>query len=171
MWKKTDERTSPPRSDRLRGWWFRGVNAEAEAPSPSPSEPPSAPEHEELSSAVQTHLDGMAGHALRIERAAITDGVRIRKEALTAAGKIVEHAEHLESQLALIENQFGRVIDTMRTELADLRAKLDEEAAVADGAGAQREVPTGPVAVPAALPVSSNGHTNGHSPAQIMPVA
>lgn len=163
MWKKTDERSSAPRSDRLRGWWFRGVAAEGP--------PPASPPREELSSAVQTHLDGMAGHALRIERAAITDGVRIREEALTAAGKIVEHVEHLESQLALLENQFGRVIDTMRTELADLRTKLAEENEAAQAAGAQRIAPTGPVAVPAALPVSSNGHTNGHTPTQIMPVA
>src|SRR3954470_20905640 len=110
MRTKTDESSKAPRSDRLRGWWFRGVDAE----------PP--PQREELSSAVRTHLDGMAGHAVRIERAAVIDGVRIRQEALSAAGTIVEHVEHLESQLALIENQYGRVIDTMRTELADLRA-------------------------------------------------
>ncbi len=52
--------------------------------------------------------------------------------------------EHLESQLALLENQYGRVIDTMRTELADLRTKLAEETEAAEAAGAQRIAPTAP---------------------------
>jgi hypothetical protein len=150
MRKKTDDGSKPARSERLRGWWFRGVDAE----------PP--PQREDLSSAVRTHLDGMAGHALRIERAAITDGARIRKEALTAAGTIVEHVEHLESQLALIENQFGRVIDTMRTELADLRGKLAEEAQRADQIVAEPHPVLGPVASP--VPINGNGNGNGYAP-------
>ena len=109
MRKKIDESSKPPRSDRLRGWWFRGVDTEL------------PPQREELSNAMRTHLDGMASHARDIERAAYGDGARIRREALASASTIVSHVEHLESQLALIENQYGRVIDTMRTELADLR--------------------------------------------------
>lgn len=126
------------------------------------AEPP--PQREDLSSAVRTHLDGMAGHALRIERAAISDGTRIRKEALAAAGTIVEHVEHLESQLALIENQFGRVIDTMRTELADLRTKLAEEAQNADAVEAHPQPVLGPVAGPVPINGNGNGHANGHAP-------
>lgn len=157
MRKKIDESSKPPRSDRLRGWWFRGVDTELPPP------------REELSSAVQTHLDGMAGHALRIERAALSDGARIRQEALAAAGTIVEHVEHLESQLALIENQYGRVIDTMRTELADLRTKLAQEAEDAQAAAVQTQPPAAPVAVPAALPM--NGSGQAHTAPQILPVA
>ena len=123
MRKKIDESSKPPRSDRLRGWWFKGVD----------TEPP--PQREELSSAVRTHLDGMAGHALRIERAAMDDGSRIRQQALTSANTIVGDVEHLESQLALLENQYGRVIDQMRAELADLRTKLLHETEQAEVAG------------------------------------
>src|SRR4051794_23194829 len=125
MWKKTDEGSNPARSERLRGWWFRGVDTEL------------PPQREDLSNAMQTHLEGMASHARNIERAATADGARIRHEALESASTIVGHVEHLESQLALIENQFGRVIDTMRSELADLRTRLAEEAQNAETAAAQ----------------------------------
>jgi hypothetical protein len=149
MWKKTDEASKPARSDRLRGWWFRGVD----------TEPP--PQREDLSNAMQTHLEGMASHARDIERAATADGARIRHEALESAGTIVGHVEHLESQLALIENQFGRVIDTMRTELADLRTRLAEEAQRAEAAAAQPHPVLGPVSGP--VPVNGNGNGNGHT--------
>jgi hypothetical protein len=149
MWKKTDEGSRPARSERLRGWWFRGVDAE----------PP--PQREDLSNAVRTHLDGMASHARDIERAATMDGARIRQEALESASTIVAHVEHLESQLALIENQYGRVIDTMRTELADLRTKLAEEAQRAEAAATEPQPALGPVAAP--VPINGNGHTGQHA--------
>ena len=151
MWKKTDEESKSARSERLRGWWFRGVDAE----------PP--PQREDLSNTVRTHLDGMASHARDIERAAHVDGARIRHEALESAGTIVGHVEHLESQLALIENQYGRVIDTMRTELADLRGKLAEEAQRADEIVAEPQAALGPVAgpVPGPVPINGNGNGNG----------
>jgi hypothetical protein len=158
MPKKTDVASKPPRSDRLRGWWFRGVD----------TQPP--PQREELSNAVRSHLDGMAGHALRIEQAAMEDGSRIRQQALTSANTIVGHVEHLESQLALIENQYGRVIDTMRTELTELRTKLAQEAERAEGA-ARRTVPQlqapAPVPAPASGPapaaVPGNNQPNGRA--------
>jgi hypothetical protein len=153
MPNKIDESSKPRRSERLRGWWFKGVDAG----------PP--PQREELSSAVRTHLDGMAGHALRIESAAVTDGARIRQEALTAAGTIVGHVEHLESQLALLENQYGRVIDTLRTELADLRTKLAQEAEAAEAAATESQPMLSAVPEPPALPA------NGHSGAHALPVA
>lgn len=158
MRKKIDESPKPPRSDRLRGWWFRGVEAE----------PP--PQREDLSSAVRTHLDGMASHARDIERAATVDGTRIRRDALESAGTIVGHVEHLESQLALIENQFGRVIDTMRTELADLRAKLAHEAEHAEAIAAEPHPALGPVSAPTALPANGNGHAAGHTGPRALPV-
>jgi len=159
MAKKIDESSKPPRSDRLRGWWFRGVDTEL------------PPQREELSNAMRTHLDGMASHARDIERAAYGDGARIRREALASASTIVGHVEHLESQLALIENQYGRVIDTMRAELADLREKLAEEAHAAEAAATEPHPVLGPVAVPAALPMNGNSHTSGHTAAQPLPVA
>ena len=150
MRKKIDESSKPPRSDRLRGWWFRGVD----------TEPP--PQREELSSAVRTHLDGLAGHALRIEQAAMDDGSRIRQQALASANTIVGHVEHLESQLALIENQYGRVIDQMRAELADLRTKLAHETEQADVA-ARTGVPQLEAGAPAPVAVNGNGNGNGQA--------
>ena len=139
MRKKIDESSKPPRSDRLRGWWFRGVDTEI------------PPQREELSNAMQTHLDGMASHARDIERAAYGDGARIRQRgARRRPAPSSSHVEHLESQLALIENQYGRVIDTMRTELADLRTKLAEEAEAAEAAAAEPHPVLGPVSAPAA---------------------
>ncbi len=60
----------------------------------------------------------------------------------------------------------------MRTELADLRTKLAEEAEAAETAAAEPHPVLGPVSAPAALPMNGNGHANGHSQApQALPVA
>jgi len=103
----------------------------------------------------------MAGHALRIERAAISDGARIRGEALFTASSVVGHVEQLETQLALIEIEYSKMLGAVRNELTELRNRLAREAQQAETAAANQDPVLIPVA-PAQAPHPANNDANGN---------
>ena len=133
MSKKIDESPKAPFSERFRAWWFRGVDE--------------APSGLELSQAMRSHLEGMAQHAGDIQRAAVRDGARIRGGALESATKLVSYVEYLETALVRTETEYGKVLQAVRAELADLRAHLEREVEAAKAAEQAQSQP-----LPTALP-------------------
>jgi hypothetical protein len=119
--ESSTESRKAPLGERVRSWWWRGVDAPAVDASGHP-----------LSNTMKTHLRSMVGHASEIERAAAKDGIRIRRGALDSATRVVGHVERLEAELTRVEVEYANVLMSLRSELTALREKLEAETAAAE---------------------------------------
>jgi hypothetical protein len=112
-----DDVAKPRISERFQRWWFKGM---------IPNE-----ESGELSPAIWSHLEGMAHHALDIQRAAERAGLRIRRDALASGSRVAGRLEGLEAKLSALEGELAAVLASVRGELETLRQDLGHEAGVA----------------------------------------
>jgi hypothetical protein len=136
MSRTIDESPKAPFSERFRAWWFKGVDTGPPRPS------------SELSYAMRSHIEGMTKHASDIQGAAVRDGARIRRGALDSTSKVFSYVEYLETALVRTETEYGKVLQAVRAELADLRTHLEREQAAAQASERAQSQP---------LPTPANG--------------
>ena len=130
-----DNVAKPSISERFQRWWFKGMIQPEDSA--------------ELSRALSSHLQGMAHHALDIQRAAEQAGLRIRRDALASGSRVVGRVEALEAKLSVLEAEFAAVLTSVRHELQSMRHDLDHEVTVAEAAPGVAPPPLTPAYPPA----------------------